>query len=53
MKAREILEEARNNGFKLEFDVDINNDKPMSYKDIIYNKNELQDIVTYLNKMDK
>ena len=27
MKAKEILEEARNSGFKLEFDVDINNDK--------------------------
>ena len=24
----------------LEFDVDINNDKPTSYKDIIYYKNE-------------
>ena len=42
MKAREILDEARNSGIKLEFEVDINNDKPASYKDIIYNKNELQ-----------
>ena len=42
MKAKEILEEARNNGLKLEFDVDINNDTPTSYKDIIFNKNELQ-----------
>jgi len=42
MKAKEILEEARNNGIKLEFDVDINNDKPTSYKDIIFNRNELQ-----------
>ena len=42
MKAKEILEEARNNGMKLEFDVDINNDKPTSYKDIIFNRNELQ-----------
>ena len=42
MKAKEILEDARHNGIKLDFDVDINNDKPVSYKDIIYNKNELQ-----------
>jgi alanyl-tRNA synthetase len=42
MKAKEILEEARNNGLKLEFEVDINNDQPTSYKDIIFNKNELQ-----------
>ena len=37
-EAREILEEARNEGIKLDFDVDINNKKPTSYKDIIYNK---------------
>ena len=42
MKAKEILEEARNSGMKLEFDVDINNDKPTSYKDLIFNRNELQ-----------
>ena len=42
MKAKDILEDARNHGIKLEFDVDINNDKPVSYKDIIFNKNELQ-----------
>ena len=42
MKAKEILEDARRNGIKLEFEVDINNDKPVSYKDIIFNKNELQ-----------
>ena len=39
MKAREILDDARKNGIKLEFDVDINDDKPVSYKDIIYNNN--------------
>jgi len=42
MKAKEILENARNNGIKLEFDVDLNNDQPTSYKDIIFNKTELQ-----------
>ena len=42
MKAKEILEEARENGIKLDFEVDINHEKPVSYKDIIYDKNELQ-----------
>ncbi len=42
MKAREILDEARRSGMKLEFDVDLNQEKPTSYKDIIYNRNELE-----------
>mgnify|MGYP003299092523 CR=1 FL=1 len=42
MKAREILEEARRSGMKLEFDVDLNQSIPSSYKDIIYNRNELE-----------
>ena len=52
MKAKEILEEARHNGMKLEFDVDINNDKPMSYKDIIYNRNELQYVRSEENELE-
>ena len=46
MKAKEILEEAKKNGITLEFDVDITNNQPTSYKDLIINKNELQ----YINK---
>ena len=42
LKAREILDKAKNSGINLEFDVDINNDKPTSYKDIMLNRNELQ-----------
>ena len=53
MKAKGILEEARNNGIKLEFDVDINNDKPVSYKDIIFNKNELQYVRSEENELEK
>lgn len=53
MKAKEILEEARNSGLKLEFDVDINNDKPTSYKDIIFNKNELQYVHTEEKELEK
>ena len=53
MKAREILDEARKVVLKLEFDVDINNDKPESYKDIIYNKNELQYVHNEVKDLEK
>ncbi len=53
MKAREILEEARNSGFKLEFDVDITNDEPTSYKDIIYNRNELEYVHHEVKELEK
>ena len=53
MKAREILEEARNNNIKLEFDVEISNDKPTSYKDIIFNRNGLQYIHHEVKELEK
>ena len=53
LKAREILEDARNNGIKLEFEVDLNNDKPISYKDIIYSKNELQYVHQEVKDLEK
>ena len=53
MKAREILDEAKQSGIKLEFDVDINTDTPSSYKDIIYNKNELQYVHDEVKELEK
>ena len=53
MKAKEILEEARNLGIKLEFDVDITNDQPTSYKDIVYSKNELQYVHHEVKELEK
>ncbi len=41
VKAKNILDEAKNNGIMLNFDVEIDNSKPSSYKDIVFNKNEL------------
>ncbi len=41
MKAKEIIDNAASLGMKLNFDVEINNDKPESYEDIVYNQNEL------------
>lgn len=53
MKAKGILDEAKNNGIKLNFDVEINNDKPTSYKDIIFNKNELAYIQQEVRDLEK
>lgn len=53
IKAKEILEEARNSGIKLEFNVDVNNDTPESYKDIIYSKNELQYVHHEVKELEK
>ena len=53
IKAREILDDAKNNGISLVFDVDINNDKPVSFKDIIFNKNELQYVHNEVKLLEK
>ena len=53
IKAREILDEAKNNAINLDFDVEINNDKPVSFKDIIFNKNELQYVHNEVKELEK
>lgn len=53
MKARNILEDARNEGIKLDFDVNIDNNKPNSYKDIIFVKNELQYVQQEVKDLEK
>ena len=42
MKAKTILDDAKTHNIDLDFDVDIDNRRPSSYKDIIYSRNELQ-----------
>ncbi len=42
VKARTILDSSKKEGIDLEFDVEIENNKPSSYQDIIFNKNQLQ-----------
>ena len=41
MKSKEILEQARGLGINLTFDVTIDNSAPKSYRDIVFNRNEL------------
>ena len=42
VKAKTIIEEAKKEDIDLDFDADVENNKPTSYKDIIFNKNQLQ-----------
>ncbi len=53
MKAKSILEKAHNEGLKLEFNVEIENEKPTSYKDIIFNRNELQYVQQEVKELEK
>ncbi len=53
LKAKEIVASAHKEGIKLDFDVDIDNSKPVSYKDIIFNKNELAYIQKEVKTLEK
>ncbi len=53
MKAKEMIEDAKNDGIHLSFDINITNDKPTSYKDIIYEKNELQYLQQEVRDLEK
>ena len=53
IKSKEILEQARKENIKLEFDVDLENEKPTSYKDIIYYKNQLEYVQKEYKKLEK
>lgn len=53
MKAKTILDEASKKGIALNFDVDIDNSRPSSYKDIIFNCNELSYIQSEVRDLEK
>lgn len=53
MKAKETIASARREKIELDFDVDIDNSKPTSYKDIIFNKNELQYVQKEVKDLEK
>ncbi|MEG1986972.1 MAG: alanine--tRNA ligase [Bacilli bacterium] len=53
MKAKNILALAKADHIFLEFDIIINNDSPKSYKDIIYNRNELEYIQNEVKILEK
>ena len=53
MKAKNILALAKKDDISLSFDVDIDNSAPMSYKDIIFNRNEYEYVSSELKKLEK
>ncbi len=53
MKARNIITQAKQEGIILEFECDINNDEPKSYKDIIFEKNELEYVQNEVKNLEK
>lgn len=53
IKAKEILAIAKRQNIDLTFDVDIDNTAPTSYKDIIFNQNELSYIQSEVKALEK
>ncbi len=53
IKAKEIVSLGKQSGIDLDFDVDIDNSKPTSYKDIIFNQNELSYIQSEVKALEK
>ena len=52
-KAKKIVTEAKKLDIDLVFDFDINEDKPSSYRDIVVNKNELENIRSSIKNLEK
>lgn len=52
-KAKRIINEAKENDIDIEFNFNIDNSDPESYKDIVYNKNELAMLREELKKLEK
>ncbi len=53
IKAKEILALAKRQNINLDFDVEIDNSVPTSYKDIIYNQNELSYVQSEVKALEK
>ena len=53
MKVKETTIQARIEGIEIDFDVSIDNSKPTSYKDIIFDKNELQYVKDEVKNFEK
>ncbi len=53
LKAREILEKAKEENIELTFDISIDNNKPTSYRDIVFNRNELSYIQTEVKVLER
>ncbi len=52
-KAKKIINAAKELDIELNFNFNINNDIPTSYRDIVINKNELETLRESLKKLEK
>ncbi len=52
-KAKSIIKDADNNGIKLSFDVNISNEKPLCYKDVLENKDEVLMVRKKIAELEK
>ena len=52
-KARGIVESSKELGIELDFNVEIDNSSPSSYKDILYNKNEVMMVREKVKNLEK
>ena len=52
-KAKNIMDDAKKNDIEVSFNVDIDNSKPTSYKDIISNRNEVQMVRDTVKELEK
>lgn len=53
VRSKDIIDEAREYGIQLAFDVEIDHSAPTSYKDIIFNRNELHYIQQEVRDLEK
>lgn len=53
MKAKKTIALAKKDHIQLTFDVDIDNSAPLSYKDILFNRNEYEYVTSELKKLEK
>ena len=52
-KAKNIIDDANNLEIELSFNVEIDNEVPLSYKDVIYNKNEVMMVREKVKNLEK
>lgn len=53
MKAKGILQSAKSEGIELKFEFEIENKEPESYKDIVFEKNELEYLQSEVKNLEK
>ena len=52
-KAKNIMDDAKEKNIQIDFNVDIDNSAPLSYKDIIFNRNEVKTVREKVKEFEK